>query len=135
MTPLGRVAILKSPVLSKIMHLRILLPNLPGEYFSSLQKLCYEFVWNKKPDKSNRKTVHKSVQKGGLGLPHLKTFIAVLKLYPCTKIQHSFCCCCQFVGPSSCDCISYTRTKAYIVAELTASKSQSSMFWDSHILT
>ena len=46
MTPLGRVAIFKSPVLSKIMHLRILLPNLPGEYFSSLQKLCYEFEFH-----------------------------------------------------------------------------------------
>ena len=31
-------------------------------------------------DKINRKPVHKSVQKGGLGLPNLKTFIAALKL-------------------------------------------------------
>ena len=78
--PLGRVAVLKSLVLSKLIHLWILLPNPPDEYINSLQKLCYEFVWNKKPDKINRKTVHKSVQEGGLGLPHLKTFISALKL-------------------------------------------------------
>ena len=78
-TPLGRVAVLKSLVLSKLIHLRILLPNPPDEYINSLQKLCYEFVWNKKPDNINRKTVHKSV-KEGLGLPHLKTFISALKL-------------------------------------------------------
>ena len=42
--------------------------------------MCYEFVWNKKPDKINRKTVHKIVQEGGLGLPYLKTFISALKL-------------------------------------------------------
>ena len=79
-TPLGRVAVLKSLVLSKLIHLWILLPNPPDEYINSLQKLCYEFVWNKKPDKINRKPVHKSVHEGGLGLPHLKTFISALKL-------------------------------------------------------
>ena len=79
-TPLGTVAVLKSLVLSKLIHLRILLPNPPDELINSLQKLCYECVWNKKLDKINRKTVHKSVQKGGLGLPHLKTFISALKL-------------------------------------------------------
>ena len=46
-TPLGRVAVLKSLVLSKLIHLWILLPNPPDEYINSLQKLCYEFVWNK----------------------------------------------------------------------------------------
>ena len=34
----------------------------------------------KKTDKINRKTVHNSVQDGGLGLPHLKTFVSALKL-------------------------------------------------------
>ena len=79
-TPLGRVAVLKSLVLSKFIHLWILLPNPPDEHINSLQKLCYEFVWNKKLGKINRKTVHKSVQEGGLGLPQLKTFISALKL-------------------------------------------------------
>ena len=49
-TPLGRVVVLKSLVL----FLWILFPNPPDEYINSLQKLCYEFVWNKKPDKNNR---------------------------------------------------------------------------------
>jgi hypothetical protein len=79
-TPLGRVAILKSLVLSKLIHLWILLPNPPDECINSLQKLCYEFVWSKKQDKISRKTAHKSVQNGGLCLPHLKTFISALKL-------------------------------------------------------
>ena len=59
-----------------------------NEYINSLQKLCYEFVWNKKKhknnnkktDKINRKTVHNSVQDGGLDLPHLKTFVSALKV-------------------------------------------------------
>ena len=59
-----------------------MLPNPSDEYINSLQKLCrYEFIWNKKKtDKINRKTVHNSVQDGGLGLPHLKTFVSALKL-------------------------------------------------------
>ena len=48
-TPLGRVAILKSLVLSKFIHLWILLPNLPDECINtSLQKLVgvlYVFVY------------------------------------------------------------------------------------------
>ena len=46
--PLGRVAVLKSLVLSKLIHLWILLPNPPDEYINSIQKLCYEFVRGKK---------------------------------------------------------------------------------------
>ena len=76
----GKVAVLKCLVLSKLIHLWILLTNPPDEYINSLQKLCYEFVWNKNPDKINSKTVHKSVQEGGLGLSHLKTFISALQL-------------------------------------------------------
>ena len=52
-------------VLSKLIHLWILLPNPPDEDINSLQKLCYQFIWSNKQDKINRKTVHKSVQKGG----------------------------------------------------------------------
>ena len=96
-TPLGRVAVLKSLVLSKLIHLWILLPNPPDEYINSLQKLCYEFVWNKKPDKINRKTVHKSVQEGGLGLPYLKTFISALKL---TWIRKFINTCLLYTSPS-----------------------------------
>ena len=82
-TALGIVAV--SKILSKLIHLRILLPNPPDEYINSLQKHEQWLCMNKKPYKMNRKTVHKSVQEGGLGIPHLKTFISALKLKQITK--------------------------------------------------
>ena len=79
-TPLGRIAVLKSLILSKLIHLWLLLPNPPDDFFQSLQALCYRFIWQKKPDKINRKTAHKSVMNGGMGLPELQTFASSLKL-------------------------------------------------------
>ena len=80
LSPLGRVAILKLLIISKLINLWMWLPNLPDHFFKALQKECYEFMWNGKPDKISRKTVHKSVKNGGLGLPELKTFATALKL-------------------------------------------------------
>ena len=80
LTPLGRIAILKSLVLSKLTHLWLLLPNPPGKSLEHLQKICFNFTWNNKQDRISRKTVHKSVEDGGMGLPELRTFIKALKL-------------------------------------------------------
>ena len=80
LTPLGRVAILKSLILSKLIHLWMLLPNPPDNFFKTLQTICYKFIWNNKPDKISRKIAHKSIKNGGLGLPELRTFATSLKL-------------------------------------------------------
>ena len=65
-TPLDRVAVLKSLILSKIVHLWILLPNPPDNLIDALQRTVFEFVWNRKQDRISRKTAVKNV-KGGLG--------------------------------------------------------------------
>jgi hypothetical protein len=88
-TPLGRVAILKSLILSKLIHLLILLPKPPEALINDLQKLCYSFVWGNKPDKISRKTTVKSVQDGGIGLPDLKKYISSLKLTWIRKFKNN----------------------------------------------
>ena len=80
LTPLGRVAVLKSLILSKLIHLWILLPNPPDNIFDTLQSYCYKFVWDNKKDKISRRTSHKSIKHGGIGMPELKTFAYSLKL-------------------------------------------------------
>ena len=47
-TPLGRVAVLKLLILSKIINLWIFLPNPPENVMNDLQKIVFQFVWNKK---------------------------------------------------------------------------------------
>ena len=89
LTPMGRVAVLKSLILSKLTHLWLLLPNPPEAFFQTCQKLCYKFIWNNKPDKISRKVAHKSVKEGGIGIPELKTFVSSLKLSWIRKVERS----------------------------------------------
>jgi hypothetical protein len=86
-TPLGRVAILKSVILSKLTHLFMLLPNPPDHYIQNIQKICYMFVWNTKQDKISRKITNKSVKNGGLGIPDIKMFMLALKCSWIRKIS------------------------------------------------
>jgi len=79
-TPLGRVAILKSLILSKLIHLWILLPNPPDHFMENLQKICFVFIWKDKQDRISRCTVQKHMKEGGLGVPNLKLFVKSLKL-------------------------------------------------------
>ena len=79
-TPLGRVAILKSLILSKLVHLWILLRDPPDDFVNNLQKMCFKFIWNNKQDKISRRTAIKSVKSGGLGVADIRKYISALKI-------------------------------------------------------
>ena len=88
-TPLGRVAILKSLILSKLVHLWILLPDPPDDFVNNLQKMCFRFIWNNKQDKISRKTAVKSVKSGGLGVPEIRKYISALKIMWIRKLKQT----------------------------------------------
>ena len=77
-TPLGRVAVLKSLIVSKIIHLWLLLPNPPDNFVNEFQKTVFPFVWNRKQDRVSRKIAVRSISKGWLGIPNIKTYINAL---------------------------------------------------------
>ena len=79
-TPLGRVVILKPLILSKLVHLWILLPDPPDDFVNNLQKMCFKCIWNNKQDKLSRKTAVMSVKSGGLGVPDIRKYISALKI-------------------------------------------------------
>ena len=79
-TPLGRIAVLKSLILSKLVYLWILLPNPPDNIVNEIQCLIFEFIWDKKRDRISRKFSCKSISDGGLGIPLVKDYIMALKL-------------------------------------------------------
>ena len=85
-TPLGRVAILKSLILSKLVHLWILLLDPPDDFVNNLQKMCFKFIWNNKQDKISRKTAVKS---GGLGVPDIMKYISALKIMWIRKLEQT----------------------------------------------
>ena len=86
-TPLGRVAILKSLIPSKLIHLWILLPDPPDNFVKEVQKICFQFVWNGKQDRIARKTTINDVKSAGLNIPDIKTYFLVVKLKCIKKVQ------------------------------------------------
>jgi hypothetical protein len=88
-TPLGRVAVLKSLILSKLIHLWILLPDPPDKLMNDLQKQCYKFVWQGKQDRIRRTTSIKMVKNGGLNIPDVKKYSTSLKLMWISRFKGS----------------------------------------------
>ena len=89
LTPLGRVAVLKSLILSKIIYLWMLLPNPPDSTVNAIQKGFFEFVWGRKNDKIARKTSVKNIVNGGIGIPDVRNYIIALKLMWIRKLNSS----------------------------------------------
>lgn len=86
-TPLGRVAVLKSLILSKIIHLWILLPNPPENVINDLQKSVFQFVWNKNNDRISRKNSTRNIVHGGIGIPDVRQQINALKITWIRKLK------------------------------------------------
>lgn len=88
-TPLGRIVILKSIILSKLIYLWIMLPNPPDKQIEKLQKECYKFIWDNKVDKIKRTVAVRRIKDGGLNIPDLKIYIITLKLNWIRKILNN----------------------------------------------
>ena len=80
LTPLGRIAIIKSLLVSKLNYLFLTLPNPPGNVLKELNKMLFKFLWSGKPDKIKRSIACKSLEDGGLGMVDIYDFIRALKL-------------------------------------------------------
>ena len=79
LTPFGKVTVIRSLMLAKIVHILIALPNPPEKQIIALKSMFYNFLWGKKPDKICRKTVTQKLENGGLNMPDLVNFITALK--------------------------------------------------------
>ena len=80
LTPIGKVQIIKSLLISQFNHLFISLPN-PDDYLiKKLNTEIYNFLWNSKIDKLKREIVVKKYIEGGLNMIHLMSYIESLKL-------------------------------------------------------
>ena len=55
-TPIGKITVLKSLILSKFIHAFSILP-IPDSFVKTLNSIFYKFLWNNKPDKIKRGTM------------------------------------------------------------------------------
>ena len=66
LTPLGKITVLKTFVLSSLNHVFASLPSPDKQTISSLNKLMYSFLWDNKPSKISRDQITNDFFNGGL---------------------------------------------------------------------
>ena len=80
LTPLGRITVVKTFILSSFNHIFSSLPYPNAPLIKKLNSLVYSFVWDNKPDKINRKLITNSYGNGGLNMVDIDIFIKCQKI-------------------------------------------------------
>ena len=80
LTPIGRICIVKSLLLSKLIHLFTSLPNPSARCIKELERLFFAFVWGNKNDKVKRTKLVQHYSKDGLNMMQIESFIKSMKL-------------------------------------------------------
>ena len=79
LTPIGRISIVKTLILSKLNHLFISIPTPQHEKIKELCANIFEFIWKSKCDKVKRAVVTQEYLSGGLKMVNIDHFIKSLK--------------------------------------------------------
>ena len=80
LTPIGKITIIKSLAIPKLVHLFSSLPNPGKTIVNDLEIFFFKFIWNGKPDKIKRLTLIGLYNKGGLNMTHIQSFINYMKI-------------------------------------------------------
>ena len=79
LTPIGKIAVIKTLILPKFNHLFVSLPT-QEIVLKEINKLLFSYLWEGKPEKINRKTVYRDYCYGGLKMIDIVKFEKSLKL-------------------------------------------------------
>jgi len=80
LTPFGKITVIKTLAISKIIHLFSNLPDPPDEFLYELNKCFFDFLWDGKVSKINKKAVIMPYENGGLKMLDVYSFLTSLKL-------------------------------------------------------
>ena len=80
LTPIGKITILKSLIISKLNHVFLTIPSPKENIVNQLVSKIYSFNWDNKPDKIKREVLSQNCDMGGLQMLNIKMYIKGLKL-------------------------------------------------------
>ena len=80
LTPIGKITVLKTIILSKFIHLFQSLPPPPDHLVKQITKIMFNFIWDGKPDKISRTTLVQDKENGGMEMLDLVSFIKGLQI-------------------------------------------------------
>ena len=79
-TSIGRITVVKSLIMSKLVHLLIALPNPPLKLIKEMEQMFFHFVWGGKRDPLKRNMITQKYENGGLCMIDVTAFINSMKL-------------------------------------------------------
>jgi hypothetical protein len=88
MTPIGRAAISKSLILSKLNHLAFMIPKFPTNSIKRIESIIFNFIWRGR-DKVARIDAQQPWEKGGLNLPDVKICCSSFKFSWIKRLLYS----------------------------------------------
>ena len=79
LTPIGKIVVVKTILLSKLNHLFSSLPTPTNSSLKELNDIFFKFLWSNKPDKINRDVTILDHSMGGLKMTHLEYSLVAIK--------------------------------------------------------
>jgi hypothetical protein len=76
----GKIVIIKSLILPLFTFL-VRLCLVPDVYQKKIEKKCFIFIWNGKPNKVKRNVIIESYERGGLQMVDIKSYFIALKAF------------------------------------------------------
>ena len=89
LTPVGRITVVKSLIIPKIIHILTSLPDMSPEMLKHIEKMVFRFIWRNGPEKIKREIICQSKYNGGLGMLDIKAFSKSLKISWLRRLYNS----------------------------------------------
>ena len=87
LTPYGKITIIKTLAISKIIHLLINLPDPKKQFLDELDNELIRFLWDYKPNRIKKCIVNQEYEKGGLKMCNVKNMLSTLKVSVFKKLS------------------------------------------------
>ena len=80
MSLFGRIEVIKTLAISRLVYILTLLPTHGKEYFQDIERMLYQFLWRNKPARIRATVIQNKIDAGGAGMTDLKVKNESLKL-------------------------------------------------------
>ena len=88
LTIMGKIQVIKSLAIPKLVHLLMSLPSPTPDRINRLNKIFYTFIWDRNPDKIFTSVLIEDYSAGGLKMTHIGVFDKALKATWINRILH-----------------------------------------------
>ena len=79
-TPLGKITIIKTLIISKLNYLFLNIPDPTKAFLKELDQILFRFVWGGKTNRIKKTTLCKTYEEGGLKMVDIYAFLASMKI-------------------------------------------------------